>query len=78
MGTKLIYSHPGDSSTREAQKAIFRLFRTRFSMKDMTPEEKETALQRVAEDNQHLIDGLPEFGKKQLNNLLQIIVQSQL
>ena len=45
-------------------------------MKDMTPEEKETALQ-IAEDNQDLIDGLPEVGKKQLNNLLQIIVQSQ-
>ena len=45
---------------------------------DLTPEEKELALQ-IAEDNQHLIDGLPEVGgKKQLTNLLQIIVQSQL
>ena len=74
---KHVYVHTGDSSTREAQKAIFRLLRTRFSMTDMSPEEKETALQ-IAEDNQHLIDGLPEVGKKQLNNLLQIIVQSQM
>ena len=77
VGTKLIYSHAGDSSTREAQKSIFRLFRTRFSMQDMSPEEKETALQ-IAEDNKHLIDGLPEVGRKQINNLLQVIVQSQL
>ena len=38
-------------------------------MVDLTPEEKETALQ-IAEDNQNLIDGLPEVGRKQLNNLL--------
>ena len=74
---KRVYAHTSDPSTREAQKSIFRLFRTRFSMKDMTPEEKETAL-AIAEDNQHLIDGLPQVGRKQLNNLLQIIVQSQL
>ena len=77
LGGELLYVYPGDASTREAQKGLFRLLRTRFSMKDMTPEEKETALQ-IAEDNQHLIDGLPEVGKKQLNNLLQVIVQSQM
>ena len=76
LGRELLYVYPGDSSTREAQKGLFRLFRTRFSMKDMSPEEKETALQ-IAEDNKHLIDGLPEVGKKQINNLLKIIVQSQ-
>ena len=76
-GGKRVYAHTGDPSTREAQKAIFRIFRSRFSMVDLTPEEKELALQ-IAEDNQHLIDGLPEVGKKQLNNLLQVIVQSQL
>ena len=74
---KKTYTHTTDPTTREAQKGIFRIFRSRFSMVDLTPEEKELALQ-IAEDNQDLIDGLPEVGKKQLNNLLQIIVQSQL
>ena len=74
---KKTYTHTTDPTTREAQKGIFRIFRSRFSMVDMSPDEKETALQ-IAEDNQNLIDGLPEVGKKQLNNLLQIIVQSQL
>ena len=77
MGDHGFYAHTGDPSTREAQKELFRLFRTQFSLEDMSPEEKENALQ-IAEDNQHLIDGLPEGGKKQLNNLLQVIVQSQL
>ena len=73
---KRVYAHTGDPSTREAQKAIFRIFRSRFSMVDLTPEEKELALQ-IAEDNQHLIDGLPEVGRNRINNLLQVIVQSQ-
>ena len=76
-GSQQVYAYTGDSSTREAKKQIFRLFRTRFSMKDMSSEEKETAIQ-IAEDNKHLIDGLPEVGKKQLDNLLQVIVQSQM
>ena len=77
VGGKQVYSHTGDSSTREAQKELFRLFRTQFSLEDMSPEEKENSLQ-IAEDNQHLIDGLPEGGRNRINNLLQIIVQSQL
>ena len=75
-GGKRVYAHTGDSSTREAQKELFRLFRTQFSLEDMSPEEKENSLQ-IAEDNQHLIDGLPEGGRNRINNLLQIIVQSQ-
>ena len=76
LAGELLYVYPGDASTREAQKGLFRLLRTRFSMKDMSSEEKETAIQ-IAEDNKHLIDGLPEVGKNQLNDLLKIIVQSQ-
>ena len=77
VGDQLLYAHTGDASTVKAQRELFSLFRAQFRMEDRTKEELERSLS-IAEDNQHLIDGLPEVGKKQITNLLQIIVQSQL
>ena len=77
VGNRLLYSHTGDGSTITAQRELFTLLRAQFQAEHKTEKELDRALS-IAEDNQHLIDGLPEVGKKKLNNLLQIIVQSQL